>query len=145
MKDVIEIDVALVTDVRTSWTLLTEPKHLASWFGSHVSLDASLGGQFVENWEHEGRVIVTSGVVDELVPHERIAWTWKDDDWPVGTRLRFTLAAYNGGTRLTLNHSGWNAVNTEMSRDVRLEHESGWRKYMERLADYARAYRSECP
>lgn len=138
MNDVIEIEVELVTDRRSTWVLLTEARHIANWFGKHVSLEAHEGGRFVETWQSGARSVITGGVVDQIVPQERIGWTWKDDDWPVETHLRFTLADANGGTKLMLEHSGWVAIYTATGRNVRQEHESGWRMYMERLVDYAR-------
>jgi hypothetical protein len=73
----------------------------------------------------------------ELIPHRRIVFTlgWEPADGappvaPGSTTVTITLAADNGGTMLTLRHSGLPPT----ARDM---HRSGWSHYLPALASAA--------
>ncbi len=105
----IRIEVDLRVPPLRAWALLTERQHIAIWWGGHVELQARLGGTLVETWSDGGREVVTSGEVTRCDPPRALELTWADHDWPGATRVGFHLSGHGAGTRLVLDHSGWDA------------------------------------
>jgi uncharacterized protein YndB with AHSA1/START domain len=60
----IELTAMIGASREETWEFLTIPRHLAAWFGSHIRLDARLGGRMEERWEQGGQTIVTTGIID---------------------------------------------------------------------------------
>jgi uncharacterized protein YndB with AHSA1/START domain len=99
----------------------TDPERWAAWWGTGSTIDARAGGalQIV----YPGGV-TASGVVLELAPDERIAFTFGYDSGapiaPGGSRVTITLADHPEGTHLALRHDVADAA----TRDL---HVQGWR------------------
>ena len=82
---------------------------------------------------------IMSGEFLELVPYEKIVFSfgWEPIDGatmlaPGSTRVEVTLAAHDGGTLLTLRHTG---IPTEHADD----HDNGWAHFLPILVDVAGA------
>jgi uncharacterized protein YndB with AHSA1/START domain len=136
LKDAITLEVQLSTPPATTWDVLTAPTHLKAWFGSHIRLDAKLGGEFRETWSQGGRKIVTQGRITDFRPPAAIAWTWADEDWPETTLLTLTIHPINGSL-VKLNHSGWSKFDASLGEELRAAHEAGWRGHLESLKRYS--------
>lgn len=119
------------------WPLLTESRHIRSWWGGHVSLDARHGGALREVWSDGAREVVTSGTVRRFDPPRLLVMSWADDDWPGETEVSFALEEGDGRTELVLVHSGWDIHPLETRRDLMEAHAQGWGGHLERLARYA--------
>ncbi len=137
--DGIWIEVDLSVPPERAWTLLAEKQHRANWWGDHVELEVKPGGKFVETWSDAGRQRVTAGEVTRCDPPSRLEMTWADDDWPGATDVAFHLTEHADGTRLVLEHSGWDVHPPEKRQKLIDAHVEGWSRYLERLADYATA------
>jgi activator of HSP90 ATPase len=98
-------------------SFMDEKKH-AQFTGAKVKLSRKTGGKF-DIWDGE-----ISGENLELVPDKKIVQTWRYSDWPAGefSTATFSLEAVDGGTKLTLNHSG---VPDEAYEDIK----QGWKDY----------------
>ena len=117
------------------WRALTEEERIAQWWGGYVSLDARPGGRLTERWTDDGgREVITSGEVVRLAAPRMLDLTWADDDddWDGSTRVLFQLAQAADATRLTLTHSGWEALPAPSRESVIREHASGWSRHMAR-------------
>lgn len=82
---------------------LTEKGELEKWFVQEAVIDLKPGGEIQTNWapgmgEH--------GIVKEVKPGELFSFTWEGQFSPTPTILTFNLKEENGGTKLTLTHSG---------------------------------------
>ena len=87
--------------------------------GSPAQVDPQVGGQF-SAWDGyiQGRNL-------EMQPFRRILQTWRTSDFPpesADSRLEVLLEAENGGTRLTLIHTG---IPTGQGQD----YEQGWEDF----------------
>lgn len=69
--------VVLEAPVDTVWRALTDPDHLAEWWGEGTTLDAVPGG-LGRFCEEDGRTRV--GVVVEVRPGRRLRIDWSDED-----------------------------------------------------------------
>lgn len=114
------------------WQALTDSKALARWLMPN-DFQARLGHRFrfegkpMPGW----RGFVECEVVELDEPHV-IAFSWLgDEDWTQPTVVRFSLEPDGGGTRLTLEHTGfaepWGSKVIEMFKP-------GWGSMLDRLA-----------
>jgi uncharacterized protein YndB with AHSA1/START domain len=106
-------EVVLPVSPDEAWELVTDPAHLAHWFAPDVELELHEGGRAAFRWEdgHERR-----GVVEEVVPSERLAFRWRTVDdgvdglRPAATRVLIELAPVPAGTRLIVRERGFSGV-----------------------------------
>ncbi len=114
----------------TVFRFFTDSARWARWWGEGSTIDPVVGGAV--KIVHPGGERV-SGTVKELVPDERIAFTYgyEAPGRPIGpgaSLVTITLADVAGGaTRLALRHD----VDTAGGRDV---HVQGWRHQLARFA-----------
>ena len=137
VRDSVDVEVVLPISREASWHILTDPIHLRNWFGSHVSLDARLHGEFRKVWSQGERKVITSGRIDEYDAPHRIGWSWSDDHWTVTTHLRLMFEPMSSGTAVRLLHSGWGDFPEPLGQQLRDAHEAGWRGHLASLERYA--------
>jgi len=104
------------------WRALTEPQAIAAWLMPN-DFQARVGHRFQfrtkpqRGWD---------GIVDcevlEVDPPRRLVYTWTSN--MLDTRVAFTLAPESGGTRLVLDHTGFDGFKAWM---VSLILGSGWK------------------
>jgi uncharacterized protein YndB with AHSA1/START domain len=139
----IELVVARLIDapralVFKAWT---QPEHATRWWGPQgfvvesCRLDATQGGAYrVSMRAPDGIVRTKCGVYQEVVPPERLVFTyaWEDADGNPGHTMHITVTFEARGeqTLLTLRQTGFEDI---PERDG---HGSGWTSCFERFADY---------
>ena len=118
----------------TVWRYWTDPERMCDWWGSAADLDPRPGGVCHVTMD-QGPVM--RGEFVELVPHERIVFTfgWDapggDHGVPPGSSLvEITLAADANDTIMTLRHTGLPPVAVD-------EHSAGWAHFLSLLTDAA--------
>ena len=84
------------------WAALTDCEALQTWFLEN-DFKAHVGQAFSVKGPHIGVVACTVVALD---PPRRMEWSWQPPDLPMTTRVIFTLAEVQGGTRLTVEHVG---------------------------------------
>jgi uncharacterized protein YndB with AHSA1/START domain len=115
----------------TVWRYWTDPVRMCDWWGAAADLDPRPGGACVVEMGGGG---VMRGEYVELVPHERIVFTfgWESTDGappiaPGSTRVEVTLVPEDGDTILTLRHTGIPLGTVD-------EHRGGWAHFLPLLA-----------
>jgi uncharacterized protein YndB with AHSA1/START domain len=73
------------------------------------------------------------GVVTEYAPPSRIVFTWKSPDWDGPTEVEVRFAADGDGTRLELEHRGWERAG-EAAGKVAPRYSGGWDTILARYA-----------
>jgi uncharacterized protein YndB with AHSA1/START domain len=124
---VVEQTVRIEASPEIVWRYWTDPARMRDWWGTTADLDARPGGRYLVEMESGG---VMRGEFVELVPHERIVFTfgWDQTDGapavpPGSSRVEVTLADDDGDTILTLRHTGLPASD-------RGRHADGWREHL---------------
>ena len=127
------IDLTIETPAPASrvWTTLTEPTSVAEW----LTVASPLGriGDAYRLDFGDGSVI--DGVVTELEPGRRFAYTWL---WDGQEAHEETYVAWSvepndaGGTEIRMVHDGWGEAGLDGT--VRDDHERYWAGYLEDLA-----------
>ncbi|MEU4447125.1 SRPBCC domain-containing protein [Actinosynnema sp. NPDC050801] len=116
------------------WRAITVAELRAGWWGD-LDLDATVGGRFEEPWtDGDGREVLTSGTVTEVVPDQLLVLSWADEDWPATTRVEVRLTENGGTTSVRLRHSGWGAL--PGGEALAAEHRAGWRLHLNNLRTY---------
>jgi uncharacterized protein YndB with AHSA1/START domain len=99
--------------------------------GSRVAkaeVDARVGGAFLIVMHIGGRDLPHRGEYLEIVPYERLVFTWLSHVAGPGSRVSLTFEPLaNDRTRLTLEHEG-------LDESVRGKHEQGWTLILNALA-----------
>ena len=113
------------------YSYLTGSEKWSLWQGVTASLDASPGGIFSMVM---GNDMNARGQFVELVPNERVVFTWgwidKPGIPPGSTTVEIELNRESTGTRLVLTHR-------EIPPDEAAMQEMGWTHYLPRLAAVA--------
>jgi uncharacterized protein YndB with AHSA1/START domain len=111
----------------TVWRYWTDPQRMCDWWGAAAELDPRPGGTC--RIEMGGGPAMV-GTYVELVPHERIVFTfgWEPTDGapdvpPGSTRVEVTLTADGGDTIMSLRHTGLPGAFAD-------EHAAGWGHFL---------------
>jgi uncharacterized protein YndB with AHSA1/START domain len=127
----VEQTIRIAARPETVWAYWTDPELLREWWGAAVAFDTQPGGDYLIEMP-QGPVM--GGEFVELVPHERIVFTfgWVPSEGlpeiALGeTRVEVTLVEDDGDTVLTLRHSGIPAV-------YAADHGVGWSQHLAALA-----------
>lgn len=113
----------------------TKPELVRRWFSpgeltvEEAELDVRVGGGYrIVMRSPEGESHSPSGLYEEIVPNERLVFSWRWAGSELVTRVTVALRAVDGGrTELTLTHEGFPDPPT---RDA---HEAGWVGCLEKL------------
>jgi uncharacterized protein YndB with AHSA1/START domain len=120
--------------VYAAWT---DPEKIARWFGpagvkagtEQASIDARVGGRYRVGFTMEdGQYHEVVGVYREIVPNERLVFSWAWHSTPERESLvTITLKPDGGGTLLTLQHEQF------FDQAARGGHERGWIGALDKL------------
>ena len=132
--------VSIAAPIEKVWAAITEPEHMARWFGQAAVLDElAVGAGGVISFDGYGDFPVQ---IEELDPPRVIAYRWSNEnarpvspiDLEHSTVFRFTLEPFDGGTRLTVVESGFeNLADPAGSLEG---NRSGWDSELDELVDY---------
>ena len=113
----------------TVFGFFTEPEKMTRWMGASADLDARPGGAFRIDIRGEW---VARGEFVEVVPHERVVFTWGWDNPDATIRagestVEVTLEPTATGTRVRLVHRDLPTAESIAA------HSHGWDHYVARL------------
>jgi len=128
MSDSIIVEKRIAAPPDTVYAYLTDAQRWARWQGVSATVQAKPGGAFVLTMANG---LLASGRFIELVPDERVVFTWGWVDHPGlppgSSTVRISLAPADPGTLLTLTHEGLPPAELP-------PHRAGWEHYVPRLA-----------
>jgi uncharacterized protein YndB with AHSA1/START domain len=111
---------------------LTDPGALKRWWITDGISEPRTGGRFRYEWRtaDPSNDHVQEGTYEELVEGERVAHLWSAG--PAGdTRVTFALSERDGGTQVSLTHSGFSA--DPALAEVHDRHDQGWQGFLANL------------
>ncbi len=100
---------------------------------SKLFLERQVGGRFFETRADGTEYEI--GRVTAYQPASRVAFTWRAPSWEIVTQVEIRFVAEAGGTRIELEHSGWEQ--SAQTSDARKNYDSGWDTV---LGHYKRAF-----
>jgi uncharacterized protein YndB with AHSA1/START domain len=123
--------------VYAAWT---EPENLVQWFGPanvkpgsvQAELDVRAGGRYrVSFTGNDGEYHQVGGVYREVVPNERLVFTWAWHSTPERESLvTVSLRSDGAGTLLTFHHEQF------VDETARDDHERGWSESLGKLEKF---------
>jgi uncharacterized protein YndB with AHSA1/START domain len=121
--------------VYSAWT---DPEKIKHWFGpgatrcTHAQFDLRVGGRYqIVATSPDGERHEVGGVLRELVPNEKLVYTWAWHSAPERESLVTVIFKPDGdGTLLTLTHEQFA---DEPARD---RHQAGWNGALDKLERY---------
>ena len=112
------------------WEYLIDPKKIANWLMPN-DFEARIGKKFFLECEHGGK---QACVVKEIVPHQKLVYSFQLITPAIETLVTITLAKAGGATRLTLVHSGWDAL-PQPEQGIADNYDGGWGSFLEKLRE----------
>jgi uncharacterized protein YndB with AHSA1/START domain len=116
------------------WRFLTEADRLALWFHA-AAADLEPGSEYalLTNTHGKEGERLCWGRVLEMVPPRRLAHTFTHE-WLKGveTHCLWELEDFDGGTMLTLTHTGWEKLGDGAFSHA-ADHDKGWDEHFVRL------------
>ena len=89
---------------------------------SKLFLGREVGGRFLERRADGTEYEI--GRMTAYKPPSLVAFTWRAPSWEVTTQVEIRFIAEAGGTRVELEHSGWEQ--SAKTRDAQQNYNSGW-------------------
>ncbi|MEM7118725.1 MAG: SRPBCC domain-containing protein [Chloroflexota bacterium] len=115
----IVITVPIEATPQTVFDVLTNPAELRRWIAYEAEVELREGGRFDIGWGHGGPVKIL-----ELMPNEKIVYSWSAWERDPETVTAWSLAESGGKTHLTLVHSGF--TDERNNEDL----QAGWLNFM---------------
>jgi uncharacterized protein YndB with AHSA1/START domain len=141
LQDLIEREVLIEASRERVWAVLTDPKHIAGWFGDKAEMDARPGGRAAFGWSEHGTF---HAVVQRAEPPAFLSYRWARDidTEPVegnSTLVEFSLTEIVAGTLLRVVETGFASLHaSEAEQDKALqENTEGWQSELAELKEYA--------
>jgi len=124
------------------FALWSQPEHFRKWMGpgsftcTECEMDFRVGGSYRAKIESaEGKVNPFSGVYREIVPNERLVFTfaWNNDgpSADIETLITITFKEHDGKTTQMFHQTPF------LNAERRDSHVGGWTSAFEKQADYA--------
>lgn len=120
------------------YAAFVQPELMKKWMSprdmttTEASADARVGGKLRVVLASADERFVAYGEYRELVPPERIVYTWNWEGahaMPTETLITVTLTERDGVTELTMHHTGF------VDKAVRDDHADGWAGCYDKLAE----------
>ena len=131
MTEAIVVTKHIAAPPETVYSYLTEATMWSRWQGAEATLEARPGGIFVMTMPDGA---VARGQFTELIPAERVVFTWGCVDQPGvppgSSTVEIEIAATDEGSLVILTHR-------DLPADEAAIHTVGWNHYLPRLAAVA--------
>jgi uncharacterized protein YndB with AHSA1/START domain len=114
--------------------LWTSPDELVRWWPEAAEVDRRVGGRI--------RLVFgpgdVTGEIARYEPPHALGFTWVRSDHPgITTHVDVAITDLGDGrSRVSVTHTGWEAVPPDQLAEWRMIHEGGWRHFLGVLGDY---------
>ncbi len=140
-EDWIEREVIIEASRERVWEVLTDPQHIAGWFGDKAEIDLRPGGKAAFGWTEHG---THRAIIDRVDPPSLLSYRWaRDTDVEPAsggaTLVEFTLTEIFAGTLLRVVETGFASLHvSEPEQDKAVEENTqGWQSELAELKEYA--------
>jgi uncharacterized protein YndB with AHSA1/START domain len=84
------------------WASVSDAKEASQWLAPNIVLESHVGGRVVIDWGDDSKA---EGQITRFEPGSVLEYTWKNEEFPEGSLVRWEVAPDGDGTRLKLTHS----------------------------------------
>ena len=123
--EVVVIERTFNAAVTRVWEALTNVDQMRQWYFDIKEFKPEIGFEFEFVVEHEGNSYHHLCKVTEVIPQEKIAYTWRYRGEPGDSLVTFELFPEGNKTRLNLTHTGIETF-PKTPAYARKNFEAGW-------------------
>lgn len=103
----IVVEATYSVDAATVWKAITDPEQMPKWYFDAIeTFEPEVGSETQFNVHVEGEDYLHLWRVVEVVPNQKIAYTFNFEGIPGDGLVTWELSEIASGTKLTLTHSG---------------------------------------
>ncbi|MFI5317036.1 MAG: SRPBCC domain-containing protein [Myxococcota bacterium] len=113
------------------WWPLKEGMSFGGDRANEIFIEGRVGGRFFERFTDGEELAV--GRVTAFEPPARVSFTWRPKTWNADTEVEVRFAAEADGTRVTLEHRGWEKL-SDAVRQANVGYDKGWDFALSRFA-----------
>jgi len=124
-SEAVILERTLNAPVAKVWKALTDVDQMRQWYFDLKEFKPQVGFEFEFVVEHEGNTYHHLCRVTEVIPQQKIAYTWRYKREPGNSLVTFELFAEGDKTRLKLRHSGIETF-PKTPAYARKNFETGW-------------------
>jgi uncharacterized protein YndB with AHSA1/START domain len=124
-SEAVILERTLNAPVAKVWKALTDVDQMRQWYFDLKEFKPQVGFEFEFVVEHEGNTYHHLCRVTEVIPRQKIAYTWRYKGEPGNSLVTFELFAEGDKTRLKLRHSGIETF-PKTPAYARKNFETGW-------------------
>lgn len=111
--------------VENVWTAITDKAQMKEWYFDVSDFKPEVGFEFTFKGENEGKVFVHLCKIIEVIPLQKLKYSWRYEGQKGISYLTFELSPEGKGTKLKLTHEGLESF--PQDRDFRRENfVEGW-------------------
>ena len=125
LAEAVVIERTFNAPVARVWKAITDVEEMRSWYFELNAFKPEVGFEFEFIVEHEGMKYHHLCQVTEVIPHKKIAYTWRYKGEPGDSLVTFELFAGDDKTRLKLTHAGIETF-PKTPAYARKNFEAGW-------------------
>ena len=119
------VERTLNASVAKVWKALTDVDQMREWYFDLKEFKPEVGFEFEFVVEHEGNKYHHLCCITEVVPKEKIAYTWRYEGEPGESLVTFELSAEGEKTRVKVTHTGIETF-PKTPAYARKNFEAGW-------------------
>jgi len=127
---IIKREIVIDAPVEKVWEHITDPEKIAGWLMPN-DFEATVGKKFFLECDHQGKM---GCVVKEVVRNRKLVYSFQTKNPNAATLVTITLAQEGKVTRLTLVHSGWDAL-PPGEQELANNYDNGWAPLLEKLKE----------
>jgi uncharacterized protein YndB with AHSA1/START domain len=116
------------------WHAITDPDAMKQWYFDLPGFQPTVGYEFTFNGRNKDRIYVHLCRVTEVIPGQKIAYTWKYDGDPGMSTVTWELEPVGNKTRLRLTHEGLHTF-PQTGDYARTNFEAGWDHFINRTLE----------
>ena len=120
------------------WKAITHPGQMAEWFFKEITEfqpEVGFETNFVVASEH--RTFTHLWRVTEVIPHRKIVYSWKYQEYPGDSVVSFELTTLSDAVQLTLTHTVIESFPQDIPEFKRESGYAGWQYFLgERLREF---------
>jgi uncharacterized protein YndB with AHSA1/START domain len=104
--EAVVIERTFIAAVARVWKALTDVEEMRRWYFDLKEFRSEVGFEFEFTVEHEGMKYHHLCKITEVIPQEKLAYTWRYQGHEGNSLVTFELFADGDKTRLKLTHEG---------------------------------------
>ena len=125
LAEAVVVERTLNAPVQKVWKALTDVDQMREWYFDLKEFKPKVGFEFEFVVEHEGNTYHHLCKVTEVIPHQKIAYTWRYKGEPGDSLVTFELLPDGDKTKLRLTHEGLETF-PKTPAYARKNFEAGW-------------------